>query len=65
MTKITSGIFAQGSFGLRKINPWNGTDIGRDIKIWFAHRDGVCIGAFLTRTEAREALRNIEAEYGR
>jgi hypothetical protein len=56
-TKITSGLFAQGSFDLRKINRNNGLDIGQTIRVWFVHRNGECVGKYLTRKEALRAIK--------
>ena len=56
-TEITSRVYAQGSFGLYRINPQTGERRGHVMRIWFAWRDGKRVGQFLTREEAREALR--------
>lgn len=65
MQQITSQIVAQGSYGLRKINQRNGTDIGHVIKVWHAHRDHCRVGTFLTRREARECIARLNNEYGK
>ena len=56
--EITSRVYAQGSFGLYRINQQTGERRGHVIRVWFAWRDGKRLGAYLTREEAREALRN-------
>jgi len=54
-SKITSGLFAQGSFGLQKINPNNGVRIGHMIRVW-----SVGDRHFLTRQEARNFIWDLE-----
>lgn len=63
---IKSQVVSQGSYGLRRINRSNGTDIGTVMTVWHVHdtdkrdpRPGrfghLLVGTYLTRTEARQA----------
>lgn len=56
-TKIKKQMVGQGSYGLYRINPRTGQRLGDIITVWHAYRGGKKIGTFLTRSAAREALR--------
>lgn len=59
MYRITSQVVAQGSYGIRKINHKNGTDIGHAIKVWHVLKNGKRVETWPTRQMAQEAATSL------
>lgn len=60
MVEITRQMVARGSYGIAPINPVNGQPkrgTEHVINVWHVMRDGMRIGTFATREEARDAAR--------
>lgn len=62
MTKITitSQTCAQGSYGLRRINRGNGTDISAIITAWHVMTPTARLDSYLSRGDARRAAAILE-----